>query len=91
MGTACVPDGAITLFFGATDTDSDTTVNPLIVTRMAMTRPLDLVPGEPAACTLRVIESKSFGLLIIVCDIVLLLDLDLVRWSYMHVQSGTSL
>ena len=48
MGSACVPDGAITLFFGATDTDGETTVDRRIVTRMAMTRPLNLVPGESA-------------------------------------------
>ena len=47
IGTAsdCVPVGDIVLFFGASDIIADTTVTPRAMSRMAVTKPLDLVPG----------------------------------------------
>ena len=43
--SACVPEGDIVLFFGASDIIADTTVTLRAMSRMAVTKPLDLVPG----------------------------------------------
>ena len=48
IGTSphCVPEGDRVLFFGATDDFTDTSVFQRAMTRMAVTKLLNLVPGE---------------------------------------------